>query len=205
MSLSEDQRHQILTQALISFSEKSYHSVTMAEIAQQCGIDEATLKQHLASKPALLLTLVQSIEGDIDDILNEHAPQLECWQDVVDMLLVLARLYVEEELFSRYFTLIMFNIDHSTALQPVHDFLSKQEWDFIHDIAEVLEAERDKGSFTSSLDNGALAHTLYAAWEGVLTNAFYHRDLETVLPRVKVCLDLFYAGLQSGAAQDVPE
>lgn len=200
MSSPEEPQQSILSQALICFSEAHFHKVSMAQIAQQAGISEAELKNHYASKPQLLLALVQNVEQDLDDIISEHAPDLECWQDVSDMLLIQAQLYVEEEIFSRYFTLLMFHLDLEESLQPVHDYLSKQEWAQIQDIAEVLAKERAKGSFKAYLSDGELAQTIYAAWEGVLTHAFYHRELETVLRRVKTTLDMLFEGLRSGAA-----
>jgi AcrR family transcriptional regulator len=202
---SEDLIQSILSSALICFSEAHYHRVSLADVAAEAKLEESQITEHFPTKADLVLALVKSVEQDLDDVLEEHAPALERWADIADTLLIYARFTVEEAFFARYFRLIMFNLDDCEELKPVHAYISEQEWAFMEDLATAFKEERSQTAFETYLSDSELARICFSTWEGLLTNAFYHQDLETILPRIKSTLDMFYQGLIAGAAKTSAE
>ena len=82
---SIDRKTQILNESTLLFSEAGYDKVTIKQIAEACSITEPALYRHYASKEAIYVAVLDSIEhrlGTIDVFpelvqINEVEPYLE--------------------------------------------------------------------------------------------------------------------------------
>ena len=65
-------RDQIIKTATGLFSQKSYHDVTMGEIADKMGVGKGTIYNYFSSKEKLYLEILQRSFGAIEELLQEE-------------------------------------------------------------------------------------------------------------------------------------
>lgn len=65
-------RDEILRTATDLFSEKSYHDVTMEEIAEEMGVSKGTIYNYFASKESLYLEILRESFEAIETLLHEE-------------------------------------------------------------------------------------------------------------------------------------
>ena len=74
-------RDQIIKTATGLFSKKSYHDVTMGEIADKMGVAKGTIYNYFSSKEKLYLEILQNsfeaIEGLLQEEMDNDAPAPE--------------------------------------------------------------------------------------------------------------------------------
>lgn len=79
--LKHRRRDQIIKTATGLFSQKSYHDVTMGEIAEKMGVAKGTIYNYFSSKEKLYLEILQesfeAIEGLLQEEMDNDAPAPE--------------------------------------------------------------------------------------------------------------------------------
>ena len=65
-------RRQIITSAIKIFGEKGFQNATIAEIAKDAGIGDATIYEYFKSKEDLLLAIPVEITKELIPQINEH-------------------------------------------------------------------------------------------------------------------------------------
>ena len=86
-------RGAILDQAIGAIGERGYYGFTISELAQRCGLSNAGLLYHFASKDELLLAVLDEIEERETEILlplvqaaSEGTPDAHSMMAVLDVL-----------------------------------------------------------------------------------------------------------------------
>ncbi len=72
MSREPDRRTQILNSAIKIFGEKGFQNATIAEIAKEAGIGDATIYEYFKNKEDLLLAIPVETTKDLIAEINEH-------------------------------------------------------------------------------------------------------------------------------------
>ncbi len=72
MSREPDRRTQILNSAIKIFGEKGFQNATIAEIAKEAGIGDATIYEYFKNKEDLLLTIPVETTRDLIADVKEH-------------------------------------------------------------------------------------------------------------------------------------
>jgi TetR/AcrR family fatty acid metabolism transcriptional regulator len=67
-----ERRRQIITSAIKIFGEKGFQNATIAEIAKDAGIGDATIYEYFKSKEDLLLAIPVEITKELIPQINEH-------------------------------------------------------------------------------------------------------------------------------------
>jgi AcrR family transcriptional regulator len=68
-------RRQLLDTALTVFSDRSYHAVSMDEVAEAAGVTKPVLYQHFGSKRALYLELLSDVGAQLGEALAKATAQ----------------------------------------------------------------------------------------------------------------------------------
>ena len=68
---AEQRREQLLEVALRQFGERGYRATTMDDIAESAGVTKPLVYQHFRSKRALYFELVDSVTGDLLNVIRQ--------------------------------------------------------------------------------------------------------------------------------------
>lgn len=68
-----ERRRQLLDTALAVFSDRSFHQVSMEEVAEAAGVTKPVLYQHFRSKRSLYLELIDDVAGTLQEAINKAA------------------------------------------------------------------------------------------------------------------------------------
>jgi len=72
MSRESERKEQILNSAIKIFGEKGFQNATIAEIAKDAGIGDATIYEYFKSKEDLLLAIPVEITKELIPLINDH-------------------------------------------------------------------------------------------------------------------------------------
>ncbi len=72
MSREPERKRQILNSAIKIFGEKGFQNATIAEIAKEAGIGDATIYEYFKNKEDLLLAIPVETTKDLIADINEH-------------------------------------------------------------------------------------------------------------------------------------
>ncbi|HZD66579.1 MAG TPA: TetR/AcrR family transcriptional regulator [Acidimicrobiales bacterium] len=64
-------RRQLLDTALVAFADRSFHTVSMDEVAEAAGVTKPVLYQHFGSKRALYLELLEDVGARLSQAITE--------------------------------------------------------------------------------------------------------------------------------------
>jgi TetR/AcrR family fatty acid metabolism transcriptional regulator len=71
-SRESERKAQILNSAIKTFGEKGFQNATIAEIAKDAGIGDATIYEYFKSKEDLLLAIPVEITEELIPLINDH-------------------------------------------------------------------------------------------------------------------------------------
>ncbi len=72
ISRESERKGQILNSAIKIFGEKGFQNATIAEIAKDAGIGDATIYEYFKSKEDLLLAIPVEITKELIPLINDH-------------------------------------------------------------------------------------------------------------------------------------
>jgi len=72
VSRESERKGQILNSAIKIFGEKGFQNATIAEIAKDAGIGDATIYEYFKSKEDLLLAIPVEITKELIPLINDH-------------------------------------------------------------------------------------------------------------------------------------
>lgn len=152
-------RDEILRKALEHFAVKGYDRVSVREIARECGLSQAGLLHHFASKEELFLEVLRRRDdrsGAVYDQRNVHS---------VDRLISAVERNADEPGLVRLFvSMSAESTERGTAAQEF--FSGRYAW-LTEQIAEDVREQQERGDFNPQLDATDVALLLIAAADGL--------------------------------------
>lgn len=170
-------REEIVEVVLIMIQENT--SITMDEVARQCGVAKGTLYNYFQNKEELLDHVHQAI---LEPILESHRQIFESASDPLTRLLSFVdSVYATHESISTYFQFVWQN---KTA-----DMIYRERLDLLlHPLAKVCREGIDDGVFID-VDPYILAEMIHGTTIGPLTTLVY-RDSTAVSDREQMLQDV---------------
>ncbi len=110
-------RRQLLDTALTVFSDRSYHAVSMDEVAEAAGVTKPVLYQHFGSKRALYLELLSDVGAQLGEALAKATAQAASPHEQV------------ERGFRAYFRFVQ---DHEAAFRLLFSGGARRDPEFRH-------------------------------------------------------------------------
>ena len=169
----ERQWQEILEAALILFSEKGYHSVTMHEIAEKAEFSIGMLYKFFKNKEDLYKTLILQKSGEINRMITNA---IEGPEDEMEKL----RNYVKAkgEIFQAHLPVVRLYFNEVVGesfdfMAGLNSEIRKRHGELLKSLESVFNKAIREKRFKEIADS----HQLAVAIDG-MTNAFFHQWLE---------------------------
>lgn len=142
----KSRKEEIMKAAAILFSQKSYHDVTVDQIAEEVGVAKGTIYLYFESKENLYLGILEHTHETIESILvkeiekNDHAPQ-----KLKKVLILIFQFYFQNRDVLRILTR-----DETRLIQEHYEFTERWRHRRIKLYRKILEKGIKEGSFRSA-------------------------------------------------------
>ena len=162
-------KNNIIKIAANLFSQKSFHDVTMDEIAEKVGVAKGTIYLYFSSKDNLYLEILEHTFGSIEALLEKEVNKASSAPEKLKKVLAIIIKFYRENID----VLKILSRDETHLIQEHHDLTEKWRLSRIELYEKIIEKGIKEGSFkTTNTELGALV--LYGAVGAVMV--FY--DLE---------------------------
>lgn len=162
-------KNNIIKIAANLFSQKSFHDVTMDEIAEKVGVAKGTIYLYFSSKDNLYLEILEHTFGSIEALLEKEVNTASLAPEKLKKVLAIVIKFYREHID----VLKILSRDETHLIQEHHDLTEKWRLRRIELYEKIIEKGIKEGSFkTSNTELAALV--LYGAVGAVMV--FY--DLE---------------------------
>jgi len=162
-------KNNIIKIAAKLFSQKSFHDVTMDEIAEKVGVAKGTIYLYFSSKDNLYLEILEHTFGSIEALLEKEVNTTSLAPEKLKKVLAIVIKFYRENID----VLKILSRDETHLIQEHHDLTEKWRLRRIELYEKIIEKGIKEGSFkTSNTELAALV--LYGAVGAVMV--FY--DLE---------------------------
>ena len=162
-------KNNIIKIAANLFSEKSFHDVTMDEIAEKVGVAKGTIYLYFSSKDNLYLEILEHTFGSIEALLEKEVNKASSAPEKLKKVLAIIIKFYRENID----VLKILSRDETHLIQEHHDLTEKWRLRRIELYEKIIEKGIKEGSFkTRNTELSALI--LYGAVGAVMV--FY--DLE---------------------------
>jgi AcrR family transcriptional regulator len=155
-------REQILDAAIEAFGRSGFHSATLADIAEACGITRAGLLHHFGSKEALLAAVLERRDAT-DRAAFEAAvsASISPFQAILDITTGNARTPGLTALYT------VLSAEATSAAHPAHAFFRRLYANLVEDFSAALRQAQRRGEVDATVDVDALARELVALKDGL--------------------------------------
>jgi len=162
-------KNNIIKIAANLFSQKSFHDVTMDEIAEKVGVAKGTIYLYFSSKDNLYLEILEHTFGSIEALLEKEVNKASLAPEKLKKVLAIVINFYRENID----VLKILSRDETHLIQEHHDLTEKWRLSRIELYEKIIEKGIKEGSFkTRNTELAALV--LYGAVGAVMV--FY--DLE---------------------------
>ncbi len=162
-------KNNIIKIAANLFSQKSFHDVTMDEIAEKVGVAKGTIYLYFSSKDNLYLEILEHTFGSIEALLEKEVNKASSAPEKLKKVLAIIIKFYRENID----VLKILSRDETHLIQEHHDLTEKWRLSRIELYEKIIEKGIKEGSFkTTNTELAALV--LYGAVGAVMV--FY--DLE---------------------------
>ena len=162
-------KNNIIKIAANLFSQKSFHDVTMDEIAEKVGVAKGTIYLYFSSKDNLYLGILEHTFGSIEALLEKEVNKASSAPEKLKKVLTIIIKFYRENID----VLKILSRDETHLIQEHHDLTEKWRLSRIELYEKIIEKGIKEGSFkTTNTELAALV--LYGAVGAVMV--FY--DLE---------------------------
>jgi AcrR family transcriptional regulator len=162
-------KNNIIKIAAKLFSQKSFHDVTMDEIAEKVGVAKGTIYLYFSSKDNLYLEILEHTFGSIEALLEKEVNKASLAPEKLKKVLAIVIKFYRENID----VLKILSRDETHLIQEHHDLTEKWRLRRIELYEKIIEKGIKEGSFkTRNTELAALV--LYGAVGAVMV--FY--DLE---------------------------
>ena len=179
-------KNNIIKIAAKLFSQKSFHDVTMDEIAEKVGVAKGTIYLYFSSKDNLYLEILEHTFGSIEALLEKEVNTASLAPEKLKKVLAIVITFYRENID----VLKILSRDETHLIQEHHDLTEKWRLRRIELYKKIINKSIKEGSFkTGNTELAALV--LYGAVGAVML--FY--DLEK---SPEAIADELYSEIASG-------
>ena len=140
---SANRRRQILEQAAGLFKNNGFNATTMRQLAEQSGMEAASLYNHISSKEELLREICFSVANDF----NAHLLQLEADDSCASRKMEAIIRFHIHMLLTRYNDVYVSNRDWKHLKEPwLTNFLTQRK-QYENRLAAIIQQGIDTGKF----------------------------------------------------------
>ena len=162
-------KNNIIKIAAKLFSEKSFHDVTMDEIAEKVGVAKGTIYLYFSSKDNLYLEILEHTFGSIESLLEKEVNTASLAPEKLKKVLAIVIKFYRENID----VLKILSRDETHLIQEHHDLTEKWRLRRIELYEKIINKGIKEGSFkTGNTELAALI--LYGAVGAVMV--FYDLD-----------------------------
>ncbi len=162
-------KNNIIKIAAKLFSQKSFHDVTMDEIAEEVGVAKGTIYLYFSSKDNLYLEILEHTFGSIEALLEKEVNTASLAPEKLKRVLAIVINFYRENID----VLKILSRDETHLIQEHHDLTEKWRLRRIELYEKIIEKGIKEGSFkTGNTELAALI--LYGAVGAVMV--FYDFD-----------------------------
>lgn len=184
-------RSAALSAAIRIFAEKGFNDATIAEIAKEAGVSEATIYDYFSSKEELLFQIPSeiSLNHQKETVrLVEHVP------GAANKLRILVRrqlsLYVKNEDYGTVLMLIL-NVNRNFLKTDMY-----QDFRLVaNKVVEVLEEGIRTGEFRGDLDPYVIRAMLWGTLENMVSRRSLIGEPEDPLALIEQVMDIIFKGI----------
>ena len=162
-------KNNIIKIAAKLFSDKSFHDVTMDEIAEKVGVAKGTIYLYFSSKDNLYLEILEHTFGSIEALLEKEVNTASLAPEKLKKVLAIVIKFYRENID----VLKILSRDETHLIQEHHDLTEKWRLRRIELYEKIIKKGIKEGSFKTG-NTELAAHILYGAVGAVMV--FY--DLE---------------------------
>lgn len=152
-------KEQVIRSAAALFKEKGYAAASMRDLAQNLGIEAASLYSHIKSKEEILQTLCFDLAAEfrssLDDVEKQNVPASEKLRlGIVGHIQVMARDLTASAVFM--------NEHRHLSKEHLRDFLLLRI-NYINRFKKIIEEGIKSGEFKKSIDTKLAVMTLFSS------------------------------------------
>lgn len=162
-------KEEIIRVAANLFSQKSYHDVTMDQIAEKVGVAKGTIYLYFESKENLYLEILEETYEEIESILEkEIAKKDPAPQKLKKMLMLIFKFYLEN-----LDVLRILSRDETHLIREHYEFTEHWRVKGVEFYQKILEKGINEGSFRP-VNTELTALIIFGLVRSVMF--FYHTD-----------------------------
>jgi AcrR family transcriptional regulator len=162
-------KEEIIRVAANLFSQKSYHDVTMDQIAEKVGVAKGTIYLYFESKENLYLEILEETYEEIESILEkEIAKKDPAPQKLKKMLMLIFKFYLEN-----LDVLRILSRDETHLIREHYEFTEHWRVKGVRFYQKILEKGINEGSFRP-VNTELTALIIFGLVRSVMF--FYHTD-----------------------------
>ena len=169
LSYRLSRKNNIIKTAAKLFSDKSFHDVTMDEIAEEVGVAKGTLYLYFSSKENLYLEILEHTFDTIEALLEKEVARTDSAPAKLKKVLAIIINFYRENID----VLKILSRDETHLIQEHHDLTEKWRLRRIHLYEKIIEKGIKEGSFKAK-NTELAALILYGAVGAVMV--FYDLD-----------------------------
>lgn len=140
---SPNRRHQILEQAAGLFKTNGFNATTMRQLAEQTGMEAASLYNHISSKEELLQEICFTVANDF----NAHLLQLEADDSCASRKMEAIIRFHIHMLLTQYNNVYVSNRDWKHLKEPLLTNFLTQRKQYEQQLAGIIQQGIDAGKF----------------------------------------------------------
>ena len=162
-------KNNIIRIAAKLFSDKSFHDVTMDEIAEQVGVAKGTLYLYFSSKENLYLEILEHTFDTIESLLETEVAKSDSAPEKLKKVLTIIIKFYRENID----VLKILSRDETHLIQEHHDLTERWRLRRINLYEKIIKKGINEGSFKTT-NTELAAHILYGSVGAVMV--FYDLD-----------------------------
>jgi len=186
----------ILEAALVLFSEKSYHEVTVDEIAKRVGLSKGTLYLYFDTKENLFFSIIQekteALFSRLQSAIQDNAPYLHRLENFIKAYFA----FFEE--YQAYFKII-----HSEKRRMevpnrnrMRNHITKSYYDYDHLLLNFMKEGQDRGLFRD-MKPEIITNTLRGLLNSFIFQCVFTEEKCSLVEEAPYVLDLFLNGVKN--------
>ena len=191
-------KRDLLSAALIIFSQKGYESTRLEDIAQEAKVTRGAIYHHFGNKADLYIALIDQASGQGEKLVQQAVEKGGEFEDIISRILTsYFNLLEDDRRFRDVVALNLSNMGVSYDLKA----LARQRYDeaqtLVENIGGFFQTAITNGQLRPDLDPEAAARALLAYQNGLAMLWLANPDVFSVKDNAEALIDVFLRGIVS--------
>ena len=191
-------KRDLLSAALIIFSQKGYESTRLEDIAQEAKVTRGAIYHHFGNKADLYIALIDQASGQGEKLVQQAVEKGGEFEDIISRILTSYFNLLEDD--RRFRDVVALNLSN---MGVSHDLkaLARQRYDeaqtLVENIGGFFQTAITNGQLRPDLDPEAAARALLAYQNGLAMLWLANPDVFSVKDNAEALIDVFLRGIVS--------